>query len=123
MQITDATLIAGLVAVIVAMAKVIEWLIKKYGKNGKLASTTPVVLHPEVNRQIREVYETVTLLIDRDIKAMQQHQERMSEFLEKIAKCLEKTAASQKHTAETLEKIDRRQEVEEEVRRRTAANE
>jgi len=98
-----------------------KWRMKKYSKNGNgvTAIKQHVSLHPEVNRQIRELYENMNLLVDRDIKAMKDHQEKMAEHLEKIAKCLEKTSEAQEKCTKTLEKIDRRQEVETEVRKRT----
>jgi len=111
--------VAALVTVIIALSKVIDFFIKRWDtkKNGK----SPIHLHPEVSRQIRETYEKVhtnNIMIERDISDMKNHQEKMAEHLASVAKHLDRVVETQEKTLEIIEKVDRRQDIEDEVRRR-----
>lgn len=105
----DVSITAALVAVIIALSKLIEWATSKYGAGTKVA------LNPEVLRQIRETYEktaTNNMIIEKELSEMKHHNEKMSDALSEVARCLEKVADSQSKTVETLEKIVKSQEIE-----------
>ncbi len=111
----ETEIAVGLAAAVVALSKVVEWLVKKVWPSDEKSNDGFATEH---ERQLRSIYESVHLLMERDMGAVQKNQERMAECLENVAKCLEKVAQSQERAAEALEKIERRQEIDDELRRR-----
>ena len=113
----ESTITATLVAVIIVLSKVIEGLWRKYG-NGK---SSHVSLHPEMSRQIRETYEKITtnhLLLSKDIESIHENQANVNKMMSAMIVSQEKIAEVLSRSVMALEKIDRRQEVQEEVDRR-----
>lgn len=116
---SDAGVTAALVAGIFALVKVIEWLIKRFGK-AEIAK-----LDSETGRQIRETYEKTTtnnVIIERELSEMKTHQSKLSDAVTEIAKILEKVASSQRKTTETLESMSKKQEIEAAVAEALRAN-
>jgi peptidoglycan hydrolase CwlO-like protein len=110
---------AALVGVIIVLTRIVEWQWKKYNtKNGNGAK---VSLHPEQQRQLREVHEKL-MLLERDVDDMKSNNGKIADALAKVADCMEKVSETSEKVAEIVEKIDRRQEIDEAVRRRQQAS-
>ena len=107
---SESAITAALVAAIIVLAKVVEYFMKKSSdkKNGH----KPVHLHPEIVRQIRETYESIQLLMERDIKTLKSHQEKMAGLLATVATLQSVSVKTQEKTVELLEKVERRLDVE-----------
>lgn len=106
----ESAITAALVAAVVVLAKVVEYFMKKSSdkKNGH----KPVHLHPEVVRQIRETYESIQMLMERDIKTLKSHQEKMAELLGNVATLQATSVRTQEKTVVLLEKVERRLDLE-----------
>lgn len=109
---TTAATTAGLVAVIVALARVVEWLIKKYSKNGNTLK-----LNFDQSRQLREVHEGF-LGVKKDIEEVKRDNDKIADAMVHIADAVKKTNETSEKIAYIVEKINRHQEIENEVRRR-----
>jgi len=117
----EAGTTAALVAVIYIMSRIIEGLWRRHSdKNG--ISGVKQCLHPEQSRQLREVYEK-QLLMERSMDEMKDSNEKIAEAMQQIAECVKKVSENNEKVASIVEKIDRRQEIENEIRRRRSANE
>ncbi len=96
-----------------------EWLIKKYG-NGEDSRPPAATLAPEQSRQLREVHEKF-ISLEKDIGDMKRDNDKIADAMTKVADCIQKVAESNEKVAELVEKIDRRQEIEDEIRKRQMA--
>ena len=109
----NAALTTALVTVIIALTKVIEYFIKRHQqKNGAQPKAS---LHPELVRQIRETYESVTS-VKKDVSEIKLDNDRHLEIIREIAECMKTVSESQAKTADLLNRIDRRMEIEEALR-------
>lgn len=111
----DISITGALLAVIIVLSRIIEHQWKKY--SAKSAPPPKVSLHPEQQRQLREIHEKF-LLLERDVHDMKSNNAKIADSLVKVADCMEKVSEASKEVAEIVERIDRRQEIDEEVRRR-----
>lgn len=108
---------ATLVAVIIILSKIIEGLWKKYGQK---SNTVVATLHPDQHRRLREIHEKF-LLLERDINDMKEDSSTIAAAMNKIADCMKNISETDHKIAELVEKLDRRQEIEEEIRKRFVA--
>lgn len=112
----SAGLTAVMSAVIMALVKTIEWLIKKYNeRNGK---PTSAGLSEEQQRQIRETYESMKMVM-RDVDEIKKTDEKFAAVLSDIAACLRRTSETQEKIVDMIDRIDRRQEIDHEISKRS----
>ena len=104
----EAGMTAALVAVIIVLTKVIEWLL---GRKDKQQGNGTVKLPEEIVRQMRETHERVNLLTSRDIGAILSTNEKMAEVLAKIAVSQERLVEDQTRLTQILQKMQLEQEL------------
>lgn len=105
----ETTVLTGtLVAVIMILTKILEYVFKKYQeKNGVVPKAT---LHPEVIRQIREIYESVQV-VERSLNDIAIHSDKSMELIRQITENMKIITRTQEKTADLLDRIDRRLEI------------
>lgn len=113
---TDSSTTAALVAVIIILSKIIEVLWNKYKPKSDSDHAT-VKLHHDQDRRLREVHEKI-LLLERDINDMKIDSDSIAKAMNKLAECMKNVSETNHKVAELVAKIDRRQEIEEEVHKR-----
>lgn len=109
---------AILLGVIIALTKVVEWMVRKY--NARNGNCPKVTLGAEQTRQLRDLHEKF-ILFERDMDEMKQSNDKIADAMVKVSDCMQKISETNEKVAELVEKMDRRQEVEDEIRRRKPA--
>lgn len=115
MELVDSGMTAALVGIIVVLLRIVEGAWKRH--NQKNGNGPKAHLDPEQSRQLREMHEKF-IILSRDIEDMRKNEDRIAEALSKIADCMKKVSETNEKMAVLVEKIDRRQEVEDEIQRR-----
>lgn len=105
----DTSTVAILAGVIVALVKLIEWIIKKYNKG-----EDTIRLSEENSRQLRESHSAV-IMMERNLDDMKIITDKLATALKDVSECLRKVSETQYKMSELLDKIDRRQEVQDAV--------
>lgn len=112
----DATLVGTLVAVIIVLYKVIEFLIGKFNK--KNGSTSGRLTSEEAARQARETYEHVVFNVVPELKLMSENQKEIVKNLEKQAIVSEKSIVLLEKLTGVVDAMEQRMKIEEEVQKR-----
>jgi len=113
----DSAIVAALVSTVIVLTEVVKHFVKQRSDTKAVVDDARVVVDHEMTRQVRETYEEMKLM-KKDIVEIVNNENELARTLASIAEILRRTADTQDKVTRMLEKIDRRQDVEDEIRRR-----
>ncbi len=108
MNVAETGVTAALVGVIIVLYKIIDGLWKKFqdNKSGSIESN-----------HMSETHDTF-ILMKRDVADMREDMKSIASSMAQLAGCMQKISENNKKIAEIVDKLERRQELEDEISRR-----
>lgn len=104
----DTAVTGALIATVIALTKVVEWLISKYKESKGTLHRCGLSL--DQDRRLTDVHENF-IILKGDIRRMKEDNDKITDAMVSIADALKKVSESNEKVVDLVNKIDRRQEI------------